>query len=141
MTCITLFSHISIYDIFGETGCFVFYALIRINNQLLVIGGFGMAIFRIICVENPEKQIGRANLAKTILSVETAIVIGLNIISTFGIYNSGWEKIKLYQFCMDYSSVKGNIHHLYINYEYEVLGKYNRSIKIYESINLLPTFN
>ena len=130
MTCVSLITHFSIYDIFGETGCFIFYASIRIFNQSLVIGGFGMAIFRIICVENPEKQIGKANLVKNILLVETAIVIGLNIISSFGIYNSGWIKIKLNQFCMDYSSIKGDIHHSYINYEYEELGKYNKSIKI-----------
>ena len=140
MTCISLITQNSIYDIFGETGCFVFKTSVRILMQLLAIGGFGMAIFRIICVENLVKQISRANLVKIIHLIEIVIIIGSNIILDFTIKTSGGENFKLYQFCMDYSSIKGDILHSYNNYENKELGKKNKSNKMSPSVYLFTNF-
>ena len=141
MTCISLITQNSIYDIFGEAGCFVFKTSVRILMQLLAISGFGMAIFRIICVENLVKQISRANLVKITLLIEIVFIICTNIVLNFSIKTSGWENLNLYQFCMDYGSMRGDILHSYNDYENKELGKKNKSIKFMSlSVYLFTNF-
>ena len=122
MTTISIITQISMYDIFGKPGCILFGLSIGIHEQLLVIGGFGMALFRIICVENLTK-IDRAKLVKIIHLVEFIFVIGTTSMSTIGIKNAGWEKNSMNQFCKDYGLVKAKVYHSYLNYENQKFGK------------------
>ena len=75
MTTISIFSQISMYDIFGEIGCVVYPMFMRIHGRLLIVGGFGMAIFRIACIENLAKQVERKKLAKIIHFVEFVVIM------------------------------------------------------------------
>ena len=124
MTIISIISQISIYDIFGENGCDVYASSIRLHGRLLVVGGFGMAIFRIVCIENLAKQIERKKLAKIICIVEYVVIILVTI--TFQIvlkkYYSFWEEPIFYQICKDYGLAKADILQAYNEYNSENKG-------------------
>ena len=126
MTTISIFKQISVYNIFGETGCIIFGLSIGIHEQLLIIGGFGMAIFRLFCIENWSEQIERQQLVRIIHLIQSAIIIITTTISIFGISYAGWEKNIMNQFCKDYGLVKADIYHSYHNYENQELGKYEK---------------
>ena len=123
MTTISIITQISMYDIFGENGCIIFGLSIGIHEQLLVIGGFGMAIFRIICIENWAKHIEREKLVKIIHLVEIVFVIGTTTMAIFGIIYAGWEKNSKGQFCKDFGLYKADIYHSYLTYEHHAFGK------------------
>ena len=127
MTNISITSQISLFDIFGKTGCIIYVLCSWIQGQLLVSGGFGMAIFRMICIENLLKQIDRSKLVKIILIGNFIVLIGTTAISTFGMINIGWDKNKLFRFCMDYGTAKGDFYHSYFNNENEEFGKYSNN--------------
>ena len=124
MTTISIFTQISIYDIFGKHGCVVYASSIRLHGRLLVVSGFGMAIFRIVCIENLAKQIERKKLAKIIYIVEYAVIILITI--SFQIvlekYYSLWEEPILYQFCKDDGLAKADILQAYNGYDFENKG-------------------
>ena len=124
MITISIITQISLFNIFGETGCIIFVLSSWIQGQLAVSGGFGMAIFRMICIEDLIKQIDRSKLVIIIHIGQFVVLIGTTTMSTLGIINTGWEKNKLFRFCMDYGPVKGDIYHSYFNNENEEFGKY-----------------
>ena len=126
MTIISITAQISIHDIFGETGCSIFGASVWIHNFLLGIGGFGMAVFRLICIENYVKQIDKTKLAKILHAVEFLIVIGVIAIWKFGLSNTAGEKTLVAQFFKDYSLAKADILNSYQNYESDKLGHHLR---------------
>ena len=107
------------YDIFGEIGCAVYALSMRLHGRLLVLGGFGMAIFRIVCIENLAKQIERKELVKIIHCVEFVIIIPVtSTITILGKYYFSWQNpILLYPFCKDYGLAKADI--IQSHYEYD----------------------
>ena len=108
------------YDIFGENGCAVFASSIRLHGMLLAIGGFGMAIFRIVCIENLAKQMERKNLAKIIHLVEFVVIILVtSTITILEKYYSSYQKPLFYQFCKDYGLAKADILQSYNEYDSE----------------------
>ena len=115
MTTISIITQISIYDIFGEIGCAVYASSLIIHGRLLVVGGFAMAIFRIVCIENLAKQIERKNLAKIIHLVEFIVIIPV----TFTITIFGKSSTIMYPFCKDYGLAKADILHSYYEYDSE----------------------
>ena len=124
MTNISIITQISLFNIFGKTGCIIYVLCSWIQGQLLVTGGFGMAIFRMICIENLFKQMDRSKLIKIILIGHFVVLIGTTMMSTFAMINTGWEKNKLFRFCMDYGSTKGDIYHSHFNKENKEFGNY-----------------
>ena len=126
MTTISIITQISIYDIFGEIGCGAYDISICLHGQLSIVGGFGMAIFRIACIENLAKQIERKNLAKIIHLSEFVFIMPVTITFTIlGKYYSSWEKRILYQFCKDCGLAKADILQSYNEYdsEYDEFGE------------------
>ena len=119
MTTISIITQISIYDIFGEIGCTVNAMSKLIHARVLIVGGFGMAIFRIVCIEDLTKQIERKKLVKIIHLVEFAIIIPVtSTITILGKYYLSWENpILLYPFCKDYGLAKADI--IQSHYEYD----------------------
>ena len=108
------------YDIFGEIGCAVYALSMRLHGRLLVLGGFGMAIFRIVCIENLAKQIERKNLAKIIHLVEFVVILTVPItITIIEESYSWWWNPYMQQFCMDYGVTKAAIIQTYNEYHSE----------------------
>ena len=110
------------YDIFGEIGCAVYALSMRLHGRLLVLGGFGMAIFRIVCIENLAKQIERKNLAKIIHLIEFVFIMTITITITIveENYSLGFEKpTTQYQFCKDYGLTKADILYSYNEHDSE----------------------
>ena len=123
MTTISIITQISIYDIFGENGCDTYAASIRLHGRLLAVGGFGMAIFRIVCIEDLAKQIQGKTLAKIIYIVEYTVILLVTMsITILEKYYSSWEKPLFYQFCKDYGLTKADILRAYNEYDYENVG-------------------
>ena len=115
------------HDIFGDKGCIIFGICMGIHAELLVVGGFSMAVFRIICVENWVKQIEKEKLVKIIHFLEIVFVIGTTTMCTYGIRIAGWEKNPTNRFCKDYGLAKSDVFNSYIqifNYENKNFGKY-----------------
>ena len=122
MTTISIITQISIYDILGKNGCDVYASSIRLHGRLLVVGGFGMAIFRIVCIENLAKQIERKYLAKLIYLVEFVVIVTVTITITI-VENdySLWhgKPTMQYPHCKDYDSIKADILYSYNEYDSE----------------------
>ena len=119
MITISIITQISMYDIFGEIGCAVNLLSMRLHATLLIFGGLGMAIFRIVCIENLAKQIERKNLAKIIHLIEFVFIMTITITITIveENYSLGFEKpTTQYQFCKDYGLTKADIFHSYYEY-------------------------
>ena len=129
MITISIATQLSLYDVFGENGCMIFWLSNVIHAQLYVIGGFGIAVFRIICIENRLKQFNREQLVKTIHFIGFVIVISITTIIIYGLINSGWKQNGMYQFCKDYGTVKVDVFHSYTyNTSQNHLGKFVASI-------------
>ena len=118
MTTISIITQISIYDIFGEIGCAVNVFSIRFHAKLLIISGFGMAIFRIACIENLAKQVERKKLVKIIHFVEFVVIIMGPVTMTIfeNCYSLWWNPDKQYPFCKDYGVTKADIFQTYNGY-------------------------
>ena len=123
LVIISIIGQISLYDIFGQSGCIIFWLSDIIQAQILITGGFGMSVFRMICIENRVIQINKERLVQIIHSVGLAIVICNVTLIFFGIINTGWEKNGMYQFCKDYGTAKVEVHHSYNNLQMTDLGK------------------
>ena len=122
MITISIITQISMYDIFGEIGCAVNLLSMRLHAMFLIFSGLGMAIFRIVCIENLAKQIERKNLAKIILLVEFVVIITVTITTTIlGEIYSLWfgKPTTRYQICKDYGLTKADILYSYNEYDYE----------------------
>ena len=94
----------------------------RFHANLLIISGFGMAIFRIACIENLAKQIERKNLAKIIQLGEFVVIITVTITITIVEENySLWlgKSTTRHQFCKDYGLIKADILYSYNEYDIE----------------------
>ena len=122
MTIIPIITHISMYDIFGEIGCAVYALSVRLHARILIVGGFGMAIFRIICIENLAKQIERKYLAKLIHLVEFVVIVTVTITITIveKDYTLWLGKPTIqYPYCKDYGLIKADILYSYNEHDSE----------------------
>ena len=110
------------YDIFGEIGCAVYALSVRLHARILIVGGFGMAIFRIICIENLAKQIERKYLAKLIHLVEFVVIVTVTITITIveKDYTLWLGKPTIqYPYCKDYGLIKADILYSYNEHDSE----------------------
>ena len=124
MTTISIWTQIPIYALLGENGCILFALFSALHAQLLAMGGFGMAVFRLICVENRVIQFDREKLIKTIHKIQVIILISTTLMSNFGTFNIiGQEKNGMFLFCKDYGIAKVEISHSYFNYGNQEFGK------------------
>ena len=127
MTTVSICTQIPIYTLLGENGCTLFALSSVIHAQLLAMGGFGMAVFRLICVENRVIQFDREKLVKTIHIIQVIILSSTTLISYFGTFNVvAQEKNGMFLFCKDYGMAKVEIYHSYFNYGNQEFGKFKQ---------------
>ena len=118
LTSLSIASQTPIGDVLGQFGCQVYWITSVISSQALAIGGLGMAIFRLFCVEkgltlmryNCDRIVNLIHLAEVI------VLTGTVSLNTYGVISDGWEQAAMYQFCMNHGHLEG-----------EVLKSYNRS--------------
>ena len=94
-----------------------------IHPYTLVIGGLGMAVFRLICVLNAAKHLRKERLVTIIHIAEMLIICFTVTIATLGIVNTGFEQAGMYQFCKDYGTTKAGIYHTYHKLSSQEIGK------------------
>ena len=106
------------YDIFGQIGCTVYAMSMHLHARLIIVGGFGMAIFRIVCIENLAKQIEGKNLAKIIHLVEFVVIlmVTITIMIVEENYSLLYNPNTLHPFCKDYGLTKIDIFQTYYEY-------------------------
>ena len=118
LTTLSIVSQTPIGDVLGQFGCQVYWITSVISSQALAIGGLGMAIFRLFCVEK-GLTLMRYNCVRIVNLIHLAEVIvltGTVSLNTYGVIYDGWEQAAMYQFCMNHGHLEG-----------EVLKSYNRS--------------
>ena len=123
LTTISIGFQTSLYDIIGEEGCIIFWVSSVIHPYTLVIGGLGMAIFRLICVINGAKKVTKGKLVTIIHVIEVILICCTVTINTFGVVNTGFEQAGMYQFCMDYGTTKAGMYHTYYKSSSQEFGK------------------
>ena len=123
LTTISIGFQTSLYDIIGEEGCIIFWLSSLIHPHALVIGGLGMAVFRLICVTNAAKDLRKERLV-TIIHISEVIIISFTVtLATLGIVNTGFEQAGMYQFCKDFGTTKAGIYNTYQKLPNQELGK------------------
>ena len=123
LTILSIGTQTSLYDIIGEEGCFIFWLSSVIHPHSLVIGGLGMAIFRLICVQNRCQQFNKDKLVTVIHIFELILLCFIVTISIYAMFNAGMERAGMYQFCKDFGTTKAGIYHDYINLPTQEFGK------------------
>ena len=147
MTTISIGTQISGYDIIGEEGCILFWLSSVIQPHVLVIGGFGMAVFRLICVENAAQQITKEMLLTIIHAAELILLCCTVTLVTSGMISTGFEQAGMYQFCRDFGKTKAETYQSYNSLSSQEFGKKIRLIYIYSQngrfapIFLMPWIN
>ena len=122
LTAFSITTQIPLYETIGEKGCVIFWLSSIIHPQSLVVGGLGMAIFRLICIENRTQQLSKNKLVTIIHAFGLALLCFLVTITTHGIVNAGWERAGMYQFCRDFSAIKAGIYLTYLDLPTKHLG-------------------
>ena len=99
----SILSNSPISKIFGETSCLVFIIVQFASLWQTVLGGFGMALYRYLCLEKPTlfHKLGQERITKIILIGEflivvISVVVGLFIRQTIG-------NPTIMAFCLGYS--------------------------------------
>ena len=61
----SIFTNTPIYKIFGKNSCLLFTGVTFVSLWQTVVGGFGMAFYRYVCMEKPElfHTIGQVKLS------------------------------------------------------------------------------
>ena len=106
-----------------------------ISTQALAIGGMGMAVFRLFCVENAFTLM-RYNCDRIVTLIHLAEIIVLTgsvSLNTFGVIHDGWDQAAFYQFCMNHGHDKGQVLKLYNRGENQSFGKLQT--------NKIPTYS
>ena len=123
LTTLSIATQTSLYNIIGEEGCFIYWLSSVVHPHSLVIGGLGMAVFRLICVQNRCQQLSKDKLV-TIIHILELIILCFNVtLSIYGMLNAGMERAGMYQFCKDFGTTKAGNYHEYINSPTQEFGK------------------
>ena len=85
MTISPIAIQVPMHEIFGDNSCYFYWATLVLLSYQMIIGGFGMAIYRYGCIHNlfpPQKE--PRKVAKIILISELFIIILLVSINCSG---------------------------------------------------------
>ena len=82
-----------------------------------------MAVFRLICVFDVAKHVQKHRLVTIIHRVQMGIIFFTVSLPIFGIVNTGFEQVAMYQFCKDYGTTKAEIYHTYQKVSTQGIGK------------------
>ena len=103
---------------FGVKGCYFFWAVSNIYLCDAIVGGFGIAVFRLVCFHFLfKKEINANQLMKNVLFYGKVTVFILFVVGTTEIILNGMETAILYQFCMDLGPVQAKVLHQYENHQ------------------------
>ena len=97
----------SLYENIGREGCHFYWIVNALLGESIFIGSLGMAIFRIICVNNLMMEVGwRENLVKYILAGEIGIGIVLGTVATCIGFQFGSFQ---FNYCMNYGNSMADV--------------------------------
>ena len=103
---------------FGVKGCYFFWAVSNIYLCDAIVGGFGIAVFRLVCFHFLfKKEINANQLMRNVLFYGKVTVFILFVVGTTEIILNGMETAILYQFCMDLGPVQAKVLHQYENHQ------------------------
>ena len=119
MTIVPIATQTSMYEYFGEEGCYFFWTVNNIYLAELAICGFGMAAFRLFCFHYLfKKEVNPKEVVRNILILEKAVEVALIAMLVGGVTLNGWEKAISYQFCRNFGPAQADVIHHYENREY-----------------------
>ena len=108
MTLLPIATQTPMFEFFGVEGCY-FYTVSQVTyGSVLVIGGFGMAVFRLLCLKKRmmTKEERKATMNR-ILIAEVLITLAIVFSIILGVVHVGWERAIFY--CMGMDSLQGEI--------------------------------
>ena len=106
----------SLYQNIGRDWCHFYWIVNALLGESIFIGSLGMAIFRIICVNNLMMDVNwRRDLVKYILAGEVGVGIVLGAVATcigfqFGSFQFGY--------CMNYGNAMADVLHQWVIHHY-----------------------
>ena len=132
-TMLTLFPivfQIPLYEYIGTYGCYGFWFIQILDIHVIIISGFGMAVYRLICFENLfMKSLLKKLLVKKILIAETFGILFQALTSIVGLELVGWQKSFVIQYCINLSPLQADIFSQYSQGSIFIFGRILRTIK------------
>ena len=110
MTLLPIATQTPMFEFFGVEGCY-FYTVSQVTSgSVLVVGGFGMVVYRLLCLQKTmmTKEERKATM-KRILIAEVLIVLVLVFSIILGVVHVGWERAIFYRYCRGIDSLQGEI--------------------------------
>ena len=135
MTLISIATQTPMFEYIGIEGCY-FYTVSQVTSgSFLVIGGFGMAVYRLLCLQRRMMtKEERKSMMKRILVAKILIALALVFTILLGVVHVGWERAIFYRYCMGMDSLQGEVLAAYTGNisgkEYTSLDKILRSTPI-----------
>ena len=135
MTLLPIATQTPMFEYIGIKGCY-FYTVSQVTGgSVVVIGGFGMSVFRLLCLWKKmiTKEEGKSTMKKILIA---EVLIGLALVFTIilGVVHVGWERAIFYRYCMGMDSLQGEIFATYAGNlsgkEFTTLDKILRSTPI-----------
>ena len=131
LTIFPIVFQIPLFEYIGADGCYGFWFIQNLDMHTVIISGFGMAVYRLLCYENLfMKSLLKKLLIKKILIAQSFGILFQGLTSVVGMKFVGWEKSFVVQYCINLSPVYADIVNAYSQGSIFVFGKILRTIKI-----------
>ena len=110
LTLLPIGTQSSLVEFIGVGGCYVFTVAELTFGAILIISGFGMAVFRYQCLKMRlmTKEERKVLMKKIIVGDVLAVVI-LVAMGIFIVIHVGWERAIFYRYCMNMDPMIGNV--------------------------------
>ena len=110
MTIAPILTQTPLSDYVGTKGCYFYWIIHLALSQLLSVGGFGMAVFRLFCLGNlfVDKEFKRT-MAKKILIAEMILTIGIILLGFLSAEVLGVEVYIFYQYCTNQNPIHAKL--------------------------------
>ena len=130
LTLFPIVFQIPLFDYIGAYGCYGFWFIQILDIHVIIISGFGMAVYRLICFENLfMKSLLKKLLVKKILIAETFGILFQALTSIVGLELVGWQKSFVIQYCINMSPLQADIISQYSQGSIFIFGRILRTIK------------
>ena len=112
MTILAIGTQTSLEEhLWGNTGCLVYTIIHFLLNAWTVVGGTGMALFRLICLKSiTMSDLKKSNILKRILIGQfiLLLVVVIPVLGQMSV-NSTWEGTGSYRFCKDMNKAQADV--------------------------------
>ena len=110
LTFLPIGTQTSLAEYIGVEGCYVYTVAQLTFGAILIISGFGMAVFRFQCLKmrlmtKEERKV----LMKKIIIGDVLAVVLLVAMGIFIVIHVGWERAIFYRYCMNMDPMLGNV--------------------------------